>query len=177
MNLFSVTPAGSGGVTICTGSDYYKFNYNWICGNLSTGDGGASSHWLQLERDIEHNTIIFNQSTNPTIATNGGGVLVMGAPDIDPTCGITTDADCLPAILTAERRRWSGPGDQCEPDYGNAAESGSGGGVRFQGVNGTDVVTFPSRPDRCIPSKSPTTSSPTTLPVDGAGISLVDALR
>src|SRR6266404_1728258 len=39
--LFSVTPAGSGGVTICTGSDYYKFNYNWICGNLSTGDGGG----------------------------------------------------------------------------------------------------------------------------------------
>ena len=34
--LFSATPAGAGGVSFCTGSDYYKFNYNWVCGNLST---------------------------------------------------------------------------------------------------------------------------------------------
>src|ERR1700719_1399158 len=39
--LFSATPAGAGGVSICTGSDFYKFNYNWVCGNLSTGDGGG----------------------------------------------------------------------------------------------------------------------------------------
>src|SRR5579871_5276197 len=26
--LFSATPAGAGGVSICTGADYYKFNYN-----------------------------------------------------------------------------------------------------------------------------------------------------
>ncbi len=42
--LFSATPAGAGGVSICTGSDYYKFNYNWVCGNLSTGDGGGVGH-------------------------------------------------------------------------------------------------------------------------------------
>jgi hypothetical protein len=42
--LFSATPAGAGGVSICTGSDFYKFNYNWVCGNLSTGDGGGIAH-------------------------------------------------------------------------------------------------------------------------------------
>src|ERR1700687_4377908 len=39
--LFSSTPAGAGGVTFCTGSDFYKFNNNWLCGNLSSGDGGG----------------------------------------------------------------------------------------------------------------------------------------
>ena len=33
------TPLGAGDVTFCTGSDYYKFNYNWVCGNLSSDDG------------------------------------------------------------------------------------------------------------------------------------------
>jgi hypothetical protein len=42
--LFSSTPAGAGGVTFCNGSDYYKFNYNWVCGNMSTGDGRSRTH-------------------------------------------------------------------------------------------------------------------------------------
>ena len=84
--LFSATPAGGGGVTICTGSDYYHFNYNWVCGNLSTGDGGGVVHLgFNYNGDISHNSIIFNQSFNPTIPTNGGGLLVMGsAPDGAP---------------------------------------------------------------------------------------------
>src|SRR5207237_1299012 len=83
--LFSATPAGAGGVTFCDGSDYYKFSYNWVCGNLSTGDGGGLAHMgFSYNGDIEHNAILFNQSTNPTIASNGGGILVMGAPDVDP---------------------------------------------------------------------------------------------
>ena len=66
--LFSATPAGAGGISFCTGSDYYKFNYNWVCGNLSTGDGGGFGHLgFSYNGDIEHNTIIFNQSPNPTI--------------------------------------------------------------------------------------------------------------
>ena len=39
--LGSNTPASAGGVTFCTGADYYKFNYNWVCGNLSSGNGGG----------------------------------------------------------------------------------------------------------------------------------------
>src|SRR2546426_3633032 len=83
--LFSATPAGAGGVSFCTGSDYYKFNYNWVCGNLSTGDGGGIGQLgFVYNGDIEHNTIIFNQSNNPTIAANGGGVILLGGPPPKP---------------------------------------------------------------------------------------------
>ena len=73
--LFSGTPAGAGGVSICAGADNYKFNYNWLCGKMSTGDGGGLSHLGFIKQgDIEHNWILFNQSSNPTIQTNGGGI-------------------------------------------------------------------------------------------------------
>ena len=63
---------------------------------MSTGDGAGLAHIGFIKNgDIEHNTILFNQSTNPSITTNGGGLLVMGAPDQDPPCAITTDVDCL----------------------------------------------------------------------------------
>jgi hypothetical protein len=143
--LFSATPAGAGGVSFCTGSDYYKFNYNWICGNMSTGDGGGLSHLGFIwNGDIEHNSILFNQSLNPTIPTNGGGIIVMGAaPDGNQIvngasieCGSVVDNDCVPGLSDG-----TGPGLIINANLimGNAAEAGSGGGLRFQAVNGTDV--------------------------------------
>ena len=188
--LFSATPAGAGGVSFCTGSDYYKFQYNWVCGNLSTGDGGGIGHLGYIYNgDIEHNTILFNQSTNPTIPTNGGGIVIMGAPDVDPPCGITTDQDCLATSGV-------GPSDGTGPNLvinanlimGNAAESGSGGGLRLQNINGTDVVTFPQgcppatgrNPNpACAWNNVSITNNIIANNVagwDGAGISLVDAL-
>jgi hypothetical protein len=185
--LFSSTPAGAGGVTFCTGSDYYKFNYNWVCGNLSTGDGGGLAHLgLSYSADIEHNSILFNQSTNPTIVTNGGGLLVYSAPDVDPTCGATNDKDCAPP----------GVGDGSGPNMlinanlilGNGAESGSGGGIRFQGVNGTEIGFFPNGNSRVtfpgIGSLSPwyTVTATNNIIVnnvagwDGGGVSLLDSL-
>jgi Bacterial Ig domain len=150
--LFSGTPAGAGGATFCTGADYYKFNYNWVCGNLSTGDGGGVSHLgYSWYGDIEHNQILFNQSTNPTIATNGGGIIVMGAaPDGTPPgaaagteCGSVTDVDCPPGLPDG-----TGPGMVVNANLlmGNAADSGSGGGLRLQSVNGTEVSFFPRNP-------------------------------
>ena len=144
--LFSGTPAGAGGVAFCTGADYYKFNYNWVCGNMSTGDGGGVAHiGFIWNGDIEHNTIIFNQSLNPTIATNGGGLLVMGAAPDGFTaggieCGSTAaDADCAPGLPDG-----TGPGLVINANLimGNAAESGSGGGLRLQSVNGTEINSF-----------------------------------
>jgi hypothetical protein len=149
--LFSATPAGAGGVSFCTGADYYKFQYNWICGNLSTGDGGGIGHLgFSKNGDIEHNTVLFNQSTNPTIATNGGGILIMGAPDIDPPCSILTDADCLSAPSLIGPSDGSGPGLVINANLimGNSAESGSGGGIQLQNVNGSEVVNFPQDPTK-----------------------------
>jgi hypothetical protein len=193
--LFSSTPAGAGGVTFCVGADYYKFNFNWVCGNLSTGDGGGLAHLGFIwHGDIEHNTFLFNQSTNPTVPTNGGGIIVMGAapdgtlPGAAPgtECGSTTDVDCAPGLSDG-----TGPGTTINANLimGNSADSGSGGGIRLQDVNGTDVGFFPRGP-------LPVTTGPAFLRSpgwnsvsitnniiannvagwDGAGVSLQDAL-
>ena len=143
--LFSSTPAGAGGVTFCNGSDYYKFNYNWVCGNMSTGDGAGVAHiGFSYDGDIEHNTILFNESTNPTIVTNGAGLLIMGAPDPDPPCS-TNDQDCAPDPASITPSDGTGPGLVINANLivGNSADSGSGGGLRLQHVNGTDVLNFP----------------------------------
>jgi hypothetical protein len=161
--LFSATPAGAGGVNFTAGSDYYKFKYNWVCGNLSTGDGGGLGHiGFSYFGDIEHNTFLFNQSTNPTISSNGGAMVVMGAPDVDPTCGTQTDQDCVPFPAGSV-----GPSDGTGPGLvinanlimGNQAESGTGGAISLQAVNGADVVSFPDGASVC--------SNPSLLNADG----------
>jgi hypothetical protein len=179
--LFSATPAGGGGVSVCTGADFYKFNFNWVCGNLSTGDGGGIAHiGFSYNGDIEHNTLLFNQSSNPTIVTNGGGLLVMGAPDADPICGVQVDTDCVPPAGSI------GPSDGTGPNLvinanlimGNQAESGSGGGLALQQTNGSDVVNFPRTPTRWnLVSVTNNIITNNVAGWDGAGISLLDALN
>ena len=180
--LYSSTPAGSGGVTFCTGADYYKFNYNWVCGNLSTGDGGGVAHMGFIKNgDIEHNAILFNQSTNPTVPANGGGLIVMGAPPDGFTaagieCGGTAaDLDCIPGLSDG-----TGPNLVINANLimGNAAEAGSGGGLRFQGVNGTEVSILPTHPE--LWNSVTVTNNIIANNVagwDGAGVSLQDALN
>jgi hypothetical protein len=192
--LFSSTPAGAGGVTFAVGSDDYQFKNNWVCGNLSTGDGGGLAHLgFSYHGDIEHNMILFNQSTNPTVPTNGGGIVVMGAaPDGAPPnsaagteCGSTNDVDCAPGLSDG-----TGPGLVINANLimGNAAESGSGGGIRLQSANGTEVGLFPLLPDPTrlfgIPLSPGWNDVRITNNIiannvagwDGAGISLQDAL-
>jgi hypothetical protein len=143
--LFSATPSGAGGVAFCTGADYYKFNYNWVCGNLTTGDGaGVTQVGFVWDGDIEHNAILFNQATNPTTPSNGGGLMIMSGLDTDPTCPGPPDADCNHAYGTVGEG--TGPGLTVNANLiiGNAAEAGSGGGIRFQGVNGLEVGNFPN---------------------------------
>jgi hypothetical protein len=179
--LFSATSAGAGGVSICTGADFYNFNYNWVCGNLSSGDGGGVGHMgFSYNGNIQHNSILFNQSLNPTIPANGGGLLIMGTPDVDPTCGATTDTDCIPTPGSV------GPSDGIGPNLtvnanlimGNAAESGSGGGLRLQNVNGSDVLAFPTTPSRWYsPTITNNIIADNVSGWDGAGVSMVDALN
>ena len=186
--LFSSTPAGSGGVTITNGSDYYRFTNNWVCGNMSASDGGGVSHigWSKNGL-IEHNTIVFNQSTNPTIATNGGGLLIMGAPDADPPCSISTDKDCVPTPGSITPGDGTGLGLVINANLilGNGADSGSGGGLRFQHVNGSDVLNFPnglkscSTLGTCLWNSVNVTNNIIADNVagwDGAGASFYDAL-
>jgi hypothetical protein len=191
--LFSATPAGAGGVSFCTGADFYKFNFNWVCGNLSTGDGGGIGQiGFSYGGDIEHNSILFNQSTNPTIVTNGGGVVIMGAPDADPPCGVVVDTDCVPPLGSVGPSDGIGPGLIINANLimGNQAESGSGGGLALQHINGSDVINFPNGGQNVtFPGISGSMSvwySPlvtnniivnNVAGWDGAGISLLDALN
>ncbi|HEX4152448.1 MAG TPA: choice-of-anchor D domain-containing protein [Steroidobacteraceae bacterium] len=183
--LYSSSPAGGGGATFCTGSDYYKFQYNWVCGNLSSGDGGGFVHLgYTWNGDIEHNSFLFNQSTNPTVPTNGGGLMVMGAPpDGAPAgaapgteCGSTvSDLDCAPGLSDGV-----GPGLVINANLimGNTAESGTGGGLAFQNVNGTEVVAFPLRPALWNnPLVTNNIIADNVAGWDGGGISLEDSLN
>ncbi|HEY0745101.1 MAG TPA: choice-of-anchor D domain-containing protein [Steroidobacteraceae bacterium] len=184
--LFSSSPAGGGGVTFCTGADYYKFQYNWVCGNLSSGDGGGVVHLGYIwNGDIEHNSILFNQSTNPTVPTNGGGLMLMGAPPdglvatgalAGQECGGTvSDLDCAPGLSDGV-----GPNLVINANLimGNTAESGTGGGIAFQNVNGTEVIAFPTQPSMWNnPSVTNNIIANNVAGWDGAGISLLDALN
>jgi hypothetical protein len=174
--LFSGTLSGGGGATFCTGADYYKFNYNWVCGNLASGEGGGLVHLgFIYHGDIEHNSIVLNQSNNPTIPTNGGGIQVMGTPDTDPVCGVISDADCPPGLSDG-----TGPGLVINGNLiqANMAESGAGGGIRLQQVNGTEVSVFPSTPTAWN-SVSITNNMIVNNVAgwDGGGISLQDSLN
>jgi len=107
--LNSTTPASAGGAVLCLGSDYYKFNYNWVCGNMSTGDGGGLSHYgYSVGGHIEHNSFLFNQSYNTTITTHGGGVIVQGGPPDGAACeAATVDKDCPQGSPMAPETVWS----------------------------------------------------------------------
>ena len=173
--LFSGTPAGAGGVSFCTGADYYKFNYNWICGNMSSGDGGGVAHMgFSFNGDIEHNSILFNQSLNPAIPTHGGGLMIMGTPDADSVCGLAADADCPPGFSDG-----IGPNLVVNANLiqGNAAEAGSGGGIRFQSVNGNEVTNFPDTPAQWYsPLVTNNIIVNNVAGWDGGGVSLEDTL-
>ncbi len=176
--LFSASPSGAGGVAFCTGADNYQFNYNWVCGNLSTGDGAGVSHMgFVWDASIQHNTILFNQGTNPTTPSNGGGLLIMSALDTDPICPGEPDADCAHAYGSVGDGIGRNLLINANLIMGNAAEAGSGGGIRFQGANGSEVGTFPNNPERWYSVM--VTNNIITNNVagwDGGGISLQDSL-
>ena len=175
--LNSTTPMSAGGVTFCTGADHYKFNHNWVCGNLSTGDGGGLVQFgLVYGGNISNNTIIFNQSNNPTIPTNGGGITVMGAPPDGPFCeNATIDQDCPPSLTDG-----AGPGLVIDSNLilGNTAESGSGGGLRLQNINGTEVALNATTPGNWYDvTVTNNIIANNVAGWDGGGVSMQDALR
>src|SRR5256886_13488942 len=133
----------------------FRSNYNWVCGNLSTGDGGGFGHLgFSYNGDVEHNSILFNQSINPTIPANGGGMVIMGTPDADILCNNNplSDADCGPPSGSTGggpqiEVQGDGPSDGVRPGdrinrnlvMGDGAQSGTGGGTAFQAGNGSET--------------------------------------
>jgi hypothetical protein len=134
---------------------------------------------------------VFNQSNNPTIPANGGGIVVMGTPDADLTCNnnITIDQDCVPFGMPGGNPGNTpvsavGPSDGAGPGLtinanlimGNAAESGYGGGISFQAVNGSDMVSFPTQPTQWnTVTVTNNIIADNVAGWDGAGISLLDS--
>jgi hypothetical protein len=182
--LGSNTPASAGGISFCTGADYYKFNYNFVCGNLSSGNGGGFAQFgFDWDGDIEHNTIVFNQSVNPTLTTYGGGMIIEGqGPDgtfnvngVAIECGSTNDADCPPGLSDG-----TGPGLVINANLfqGNTAEEGSGGGLELQHVNGSDVARNPGSPSKWYEvTITNNIFANNVAGWDGGGVSLHDAVK
>ena len=149
--LFSYVPSGSGGVTISGGADNYEVDHNWIAANLTAGDGAGIAHMGMSEKGrIHNNFVLFNESNNPTLEVDGGGILISGAqedrvlPDGNE-CGGSTDSDCPPGL-------GFGAGHDTLVDanliLGNGAAYGSGGGIRLRQVNGAEVANFPKTPSQ-----------------------------
>ncbi|MBN3787812.1 Ig-like domain-containing protein [Burkholderia sp. Ac-20353] len=173
----STTPASAGGVTFCSGADYYHFNYNWVCGNVSGGDGGGVAHFgFSYRGDLSHNVVLFNQSNNPTLPTYGGGMIVEGVPPDGTFCeNSTVDVDCAPQLSDGV-----GPDIMVDGNLimGNTAESGKGGGLRLQNVNGTDVQRNLDHPRKWYQvTVINNIIADNVAGWSGGGVSLQDALR
>jgi Bacterial Ig domain len=123
----SNTGAGGagGGVSICSGSDGYSVDHNWICGNYSASDGGGIGHiGYSANGKISNNMVLFNQSLQQTGPTHGGGIIVTGEPAAAGGLSLGTGSITIDANIVR----------------GNSAEGGHGGGIRLQQVNGADVA-------------------------------------
>lgn len=117
-----------GGVSISSGSDNYSVDHNLVCGNYSQSDGGGIGHiGFSQNGQITNNQVLFNQSFQQSVSTHGGGIFVGGEPALAlqtltlGTGNVTVDSNVI---------------------RGNFAETGHGGGVRIQQVNGADVESF-----------------------------------
>ena len=122
-----------GGISMCTGSDFYQITQNWVCGNFSQRDGGGIGHvGLSDNALIANNTIIFNESFFQGETVSGGGIFISGtAPLIGNLSSGTGNVQVLSNLI-----------------QGNSAGAGDGGGIRLSRINGTDVAAQPADPDQ-----------------------------
>ena len=180
--LFSGSPAGAGGITISAGSDNYEIDHNWVTANLTSSDGGGIAHMgVSFNGSIHNNIVMFNEANNPTLAVDGGGIIVMGAQQ-DRTlvnagveCGGTQDLDCPPGIGDG-----TGPGLVIDSNLilGNSAAYGSGGGINLRQVNGTEVEAFPAQPNRWYGvTVTNNIIANNVAGWDGGGISMQDSFK
>ena len=118
-----------GGISLCTGTDNYKVNFNFICGNYSEGDGGGIGHiGLSWNGAITNNQILFNESFIQAQTTSGGGIAIEGETGTGTTLSLGTGSVLVDSNLI----------------LGNDAQGGHGGGIRLQDVNGQDIASAPN---------------------------------
>lgn len=116
---------GGAGLSMCSGTDNYKVNFNFICGNFSMGDGGGVGHVGRSNGGvIANNWIIFNQSYNQSATVSGGGLVIEGETAAAGgtslgTGNVTVDSNLI---------------------QGNQAGGGHGGGVDIQNLGGDNVT-------------------------------------
>jgi hypothetical protein len=118
-----------GGISLYTGSDNYRVQENWICGNYSQGGGGGIGHLgLSPGGLIEKNRILLNESFYQMSTVNGGGILVSGAV---PLAGspLSPGAGTVRIVSNLILR--------------NSAGAGDGGGIALVRVSGADVTQAP----------------------------------
>ena len=165
-------PSGNGGagggISICTGTDGYSVDHNYVCGNYSSSDGGGIGHLgFSQNGAIANNQILFNQSFQQTGTTHGGGIAVIGEPPVAGTVSLGTGNLTIDSNLIR----------------GNFAEGGSGGGIRLQQVNGADITTTVNPAGKPVPSRWYQVGVTNNMIVDnvagwsGGGISLIDTLN
>jgi hypothetical protein len=151
------------GISMCTGSDGYRVESNWVCGNFSQSDGGGIGHiGFSQNGRIANNQILFNQTFQQSGSTHGGGIYVGGEPPVAGSLTLGTGHVTIDSNVIR----------------GNFAEGGHGGGIRLQQVNGAEVAMYPSNVARWH------TIQVTNNMVDnnvagwaGGGIAMADALR
>ncbi|HET8725560.1 MAG TPA: Ig-like domain-containing protein [Anaeromyxobacteraceae bacterium] len=152
------------GISMCTGSDGYSVDHNWVCGNYGQSDGGGIGHLGYSQGGaITNNWILFNQSFQQTGTTSGGGIFVGGEPPVAGTLSLGSGNVTIDRNLVR----------------GNFAEGGHGGGIRLQQVNGADVAAFPSSTQANLWNRAIVTNNTIESNVAGwcgGGISLVDVL-
>jgi FtsP/CotA-like multicopper oxidase with cupredoxin domain len=121
-----------GGLSLCTGTDNYVVQWNFICGNFSSGHGAGIGHLgLSEQGVISHNTILFNESYNQGVNQSGGGIFVGGEPAVGAGLTLGSGSVTIDSNLI----------------QGNYAGAGHGGGIRTQQVNGADVARNRNQPN------------------------------
>ncbi len=114
-----------GGLSMCSGTDNYLVDYNFICGNYSMSDGGGIGHiGVSMNGKIKNNQILFNQSYNQGSTIHGGGIVVEGESAIAGALTLGSGDVTIDSNLI----------------QGNFSQAGSGGGIRLQEVNGSELA-------------------------------------
>jgi len=118
------TTGGAGGIGVFTGTDQYRIDNNYLCGNFTTGDGGGIGHHGRSDQGrIENNEILFNQAFTQLGSSIGGGIAVRG---MTPVGGGISEGSGSVSILA-------------NLIQGNLTGAGDGGGIALALINGLDV--------------------------------------